>query len=539
MQVPWRIELLGELRVVHGSRVVTRFRSQKTGLLLAYLAYYLHRPHRRDQLCDWLWPDGDPSAARHSLRSVLHWLREALEPPDTPAGTLLLADRTTVQLNPAVVTTDVAEFAAALEAAARAGDSAERARWLARAVDLYGGELLPGCYDGWVLQEREWLAERFFPALGQRIAHLEQAGDLNGALQLAQRGVRLDPLREEAHAELMRLYAVAGQPAAALRQYEELERILKEELDATPSSATRALAQQIERQSLMRRVSLMPSPPEPHAPLALAPVAGSARAGAHPRPSPVPSARGENRLVTVLFADMSRSVETMRELHPEDAAALVNRLFGVMVDAVLKYEGQVDRFLGDGVLAVFGMLQAHEDDAERAIRAALEIREAVRKLGLEVTAGINTGAVYVGAVGPERHQERTVIGPVVNLASRLQEQARPGQLLVGETTHYQSRRAFEFASLSLALQGFPEPVRAYAVAGALPRAEKARGIEGLRAELIGRERELALLQEALTAVESGQGRMVSLIGEAGVGKSRLVAELRGLTSPPCPPPRSG
>jgi len=250
----WRIELLGELRAVHGSRVVTHFRSQKTGLLLAFLAYHLHRPHRREQLCEWLWPEGDPGASRHNLRNVLHWLRQALEPPDAPAGALLLTDRTSVQLNPATVTTDVAAFAAALEAAARAGESAERAGCLAQAVDLYRGELLSGCYDDWILQERAWLAERFFQALGQRIAHLEQSGDLNRALELTQRGVRLDPLREEAHAELMRLYAAADQPAAALQQYAELERILREELNATPSSATCALVQQIKRQSLVRRV---------------------------------------------------------------------------------------------------------------------------------------------------------------------------------------------------------------------------------------------------------------------------------------------
>src|SRR5207244_10222933 len=179
-------------------------------------------------------------------------------------------------------------------------------------------------------------------------------------------------------------------------------------------------------------------PPSPAGPLTPLPSGGAARGGSRLRPLPPASAPGQNRLVTVLFADMSRSVETMRDLHPEDAAALVNRLFGVMVDAVLKYEGQVDRFLGDGVLAVFGLLQAHEDDGERAIRVALEIREAVRKLGLEVTAGIDTGAVYVVTVGSEQYQERTVVGLVVNLAARLQEQAQPGQLLVGEATHYQS-----------------------------------------------------------------------------------------------------
>jgi hypothetical protein len=221
----------------------------------------------------------------------------------------------------------------------------------------------------------------------------------------------------------------------------------------------------------------------------------------------------------------------MRERHPEEVAALDHRMFGEIVDTVLKYEGQVDRLQGEGVLAVFGLLQAHEDDAERAIRAALEIQGAARKLGLAVTAGIDTGRVTVGAGSSEPHPTETAAGPVLPLASRLKEQAQPGQLLVGEAAHHQSRRAFEFTSHSFALQGSPQPVKAYVVARALPQPQKARGIEGLRAELIGRERELAQLQQLLDAVlqpatgEAG-GQMVSLIGEAGVGKSRLVAELR-------------
>lgn len=248
---------------------------------------------------------------------------------------------------------------------------------------------------------------------------------------------------------------------------------------------------------------------------------------------------GENRLVTVLFADMSRSVQTTAGLPPDEAAEVVNRLLRLMVDALLKYEGRVDRFLGDGVLAVFGTPRAHESDPERAILAALEIRETARQLGLEVTAGINTGEVYVGGVGSERHQEVTVMGPVVNLASRLQGQAEPGQILIGEATYRLTRRAFAAVPLSLEVKGIAQPITAYSVERTLPRPEKARGIEGLRAELIGRDQELAELKEALAEVQRGRGQMVSLIGEAGVGKSRLVAELKqgvGVQSSPSPSP---
>src|SRR5262249_48991481 len=123
-------------------------------------------------------------------------------------------------------------------------------------------------------------------------------------------------------------------------------------------------------------------------------------------------------------------------------------------------------------------------------------------------------------------EEVTVMGPAVNLASRLQGLAEPGQILVGEATYRHTRRAFAFTPLSLEVKGIAEPVTAHAVAHALPRPEKARGIEGLRAELIGRDQELASLAEALAEVRRGRGQMVSLIGEAGLGKSRLVSELK-------------
>src|SRR5262249_52874662 len=161
---------------------------------------------------------------------------------------------------------------------------------------------------------------------------------------------------------------------------------------------------------------------------------------------------------------------------------------------------QVDRFLGDGVLAIFGVSQAHEDDAERAIRAALEIREAARGLGMEVATGIDTGEVYLagagadasiptrsGGGGAERQPEVTIAGAVVSHASRLLREAEPGQLLVGESAYRQTHRAFEFSPLSLAIRGLDHPVAAYAVGRARARPEKARGIEGLRAELIGRD----------------------------------------------------
>ena len=265
MDTRWRITLLGGLRAERGDQVVTRFRTQKTGALLAYLAYHLPRSHSRDHLIELLWPEADLEASSHSLSTALSWLRRLLEAPGQPPGTVVVTDRTSVRLNPEAVSTDLAEFEAALHAAA-AGSEAERREGLARAVTLYRGELLAGSYESWVLGQREWLAETYFQALGRLVTLLEGEGDLPHALEYARQGVLADPLREEGRRDLMRHYAAAGQPEAALRQYQELERLLKEELDAQPSGPTRALARQIEADpaALLAPPRLSPLPaPEP------------------------------------------------------------------------------------------------------------------------------------------------------------------------------------------------------------------------------------------------------------------------------------
>ncbi|MCH8838519.1 MAG: AAA family ATPase, partial [Candidatus Marinimicrobia bacterium] len=235
---------------------------------------------------------------------------------------------------------------------------------------------------------------------------------------------------------------------------------------------------------------------------------------------------GENRIVTVLMADMSGSVEATRDLDPEDAADLVSGLLKTMIDVLTKYECRIDNIVGDEVVAVFGAPKMHEDDPERAILAGLELIEAVQKNDLNASVGINTGEVFFGEIGSREHQKRTVYGTVVNLAARLQGQAEAGQAFVGETTYRHARRSFEFEPLSLKVKGFDEPVAAYRVIRPRPRMEKVRGIEGLRAQMIGRDDELQILKEALSETRKGKGQMVSVIGEAGLGKSRLVDELK-------------
>jgi class 3 adenylate cyclase len=239
-------------------------------------------------------------------------------------------------------------------------------------------------------------------------------------------------------------------------------------------------------------------------------------------------AKGENRLVTTLFADISGFTPASEQISPEQVADLVNNCFKVLVDIICRYEGSINRFIGDCVLAFFGAPIAHENDPERAIRAALEMCEEITKLNRDISVGINTGMMYVGTIGTDLYMEYTAEGHAVNLAKRLQETAEPGQILVGDATHKFTRRMFDFEPLEpLILRGIRQPVRAYSVLKVAERPEKLRGIEGLRARLVGRDREFEMLTDCADALIDGRGQIVSIIGEAGIGKSRLASELKG------------
>jgi predicted ATPase/class 3 adenylate cyclase len=329
----------------------------------------------------------------------------------------------------------------------------------------------------------------------------------------------------------MLLYAWSDRRSAALRQYQECVRILESNLAVPPQESTAELYKAIVEgrtpepptgpPSLRpeeRQQAQIPTQPET--------LAIRERAGPAMRETPPLPFEGEKRILTVLFADIGRSLARMVDVSPEDEASLADRFRRAVEGVLVKYGGRVERALGTGVLGVLGATQIHESDPELAIRAAIEIQREAKGLGLNATAGINTGQVYFSGADSEGHRRPTPVGTVIDLAVRLTGKAQAGQILVGESTYRLARRAFEFAPLVLDIEGTEEPMAAYQVERLLPRPKKARGIEGLRAELIGRDGELAQLGEAFAQVLQGQGQMVSLIGEAGVGKSRLVAELR-------------
>ena len=236
---------------------------------------------------------------------------------------------------------------------------------------------------------------------------------------------------------------------------------------------------------------------------------------------------GQTRLLTVLFSDLSGSVASTLDLDAEETSEFLGRVLAVMRDAVEGCGGHVNKALGDGVLALFGVPVAGEEDPICGIRAALQIRTGLRALGHDASAGIGTGEVFVDpATTTQEAGEATVGGRVVNIASRLQSGAATGQILVNEATYQLARHAFRFEARTLEVKGVAQPMAAYEVLDALPRPQRARGISGLRAPMLGRERELGALTTALAELRRGEGGVIAIAGQAGVGKSRLKEALR-------------
>ncbi len=253
----------------------------------------------------------------------------------------------------------------------------------------------------------------------------------------------------------------------------------------------------------------------------------------------------ERKLVTVLFADVSGFTAMSETMDPEELRDTMNVLWAHLDKLILAHNGTIDKHMGDGVMALFGAPTAHERDPEQAIRAALamqaEVREFTGAAGaqnasvragtgsippLQIRIGIHTGPVLLGAVGTTG--EYTAMGDTVNLARRLQEAAPVGGVLISHDTYRHVRGVFSVWMMEpISVKGKTEPVPIYLVLRARPRAFRlaSRGVEGIETRMVGREAELARLQEALrTAMKERQAQIITIMGEAGVGKSRLLYE---------------
>jgi class 3 adenylate cyclase/tetratricopeptide (TPR) repeat protein len=242
----------------------------------------------------------------------------------------------------------------------------------------------------------------------------------------------------------------------------------------------------------------------------------------------------ERRLVTVLFCDVTGSTALASQVDAEDWAEIISGAFPLLIEPVTRYGGTVARLMGDAILAFFGAPVSHEDDPRRALLAALAIqkgmrvyREQVREdygLDFNVRVGINTGVVITGEFGVAGVSEYTAMGDAVNVAARMEQTARPGTIQITADTHALVHPYFTFEPLGpIEVKGKEEPVQAYRVTGPAATMQQASDIG---APLIGRERELAVLRAQIERLQRGQGGLLALIGEAGLGKSRLLREAR-------------
>ena len=240
----------------------------------------------------------------------------------------------------------------------------------------------------------------------------------------------------------------------------------------------------------------------------------------------------ERRQVTVMFSDLVGSTALSARMDPEDLREVISAYQKCVAETVQRFGGFVAKYMGDGVLIYFGYPQAHEDDAERAVRAGLELIAAVSSLKthapLQTRVGIATGLVVVGdLIGSGASQEQAIVGETPNLAARLQGIAEPNSVVIAESTRRLLGNLFELQDLgAMDLKGIAGPVQAWAAL----RASSAKGrFEALHATgltaLVGREEELELLLRRWSKAKSGEGQVVLLSGEAGIGKSRLTAAL--------------
>src|SRR6516165_8667988 len=259
--------------------------------------------------------------------------------------------------------------------------------------------------------------------------------------------------------------------------------------------------------------------------------AGAAADAALAPPTRQAAAEAERRQLTVMFCDLVGSTSLSIRFDPEDLREIVGAYHRCVTDTVGHFGGFVARYIGDGVLIYFGYPEAHEDDAERAARAGLAVIDAVGRLAtqepLKVRIGVSTGLVVVGdLIGAGAAQERGVVGETPNLGARLQALAQPGTLVIADSTRRQLGTLFEIEDLGpQPLVGFAEPQRAWRVVGESGVVSRFEALRSGITPLVGRDEELDLLLRRWQQAKSGEGRVVLVSGEPGIGKSRLTAAL--------------
>ncbi len=246
---------------------------------------------------------------------------------------------------------------------------------------------------------------------------------------------------------------------------------------------------------------------------------------------------GERKLVTVLFADMKGSMELLADKDPEDARRLLDTVLERMIDAVHRYEGTVNQVMGDGIMALFGAPLAHENHAVRACYAALRMQEDIGRYGddiqrtlgvpVQIRVGLNSGEVVVGSIGSDLRMEYSAVGQTTHLAARMEQMAKPASVLLSADTLRLAEGYVQARALGpVPVRGLADPVEVFELVGTTAARTRLQvaAVRGLT-RLVGRQAELGLLRQTLDHARTGRGQVVALVGEAGVGKSRLAWEI--------------
>jgi len=459
-----------------------------------------------ERLIDDLWDEAPETAAR-TVQAYISRLRHELPKgaiESRPGGYRLVLDGAELDLS------TFEQRAEEGHAALDAGDHKHAARLLRGALALWRGPALVGLNSAALRREAHRLEELRLSVLEDRTEadlgcgrHGELVGELTAV-------VNEHPFRERPRAQLMRALHRSGRPGDALALYRDGRRMLVEELGLEPGQELRDLEQAILRQDAELEA---PTPRRPTAAAEPVPVEREPRIEQ-------PKLREVRKTVTILFCDIVDSTARGESTDPEVMRTRLARFFEQMKTIVERHGGTVEKFIGDAVMAVFGVPRAHEDDALRGCRAAIEMREALPSLGIEGRIGLMTGEVVTGT------EERLVTGDPVNVAARLEHAAGPGEVLIGEPTLELVRGAVEVDPLEpLELKGKAQLVEAYRLKAVHEPRVQRRG-----APIVGRETELAHLAAAFDRAVAGRScELVTIVGEAGVGKSRLVSEfLSGL-----------
>ena len=474
--------------------------------LLAILLLSANEVVSADRLIDELWGECLPGSGRSALQVRVSQLRKALG----AAGAQLLTRAPGYVLAVGQDQLDLHRFERLVGEADAVGPATAATR-LREALALWRGEPLADiCYETFAQATTGRLQELRLTTLEKRIEadlalgrHAELVAELEAL-------VAEHPLRERLRRQLMLALYRSGRQANALDVYQGLRKQLDEELGLEPGPELKGLQAAILNQD--------PDLQPPATP------AGGGRVQATPVVA-VAEPHRARKVVTVLFCDAADSTALGEELDPEALWNVMSLYFEEMRATIERHGGTVAKFIGDAVMAVFGIPHVREDDALRAVRAAAEIRDRLPAVAeeagvtLRFRTGVNTGLVLVEG------GETLALGDAVNVAARLEQAAQPGEILIGAPTMQLVRDAAELESLApLALKGKAEPVHAFRVLSVDP---VAAGIaRRFDAPLVGRKRELRLLRDVLDrAVEEAGCHLFTLLGVAGAGKSRLVAEL--------------